>query len=177
MGREWFPGKAGLPHPRADIPPKRTGIQKGNKSLFFTTKSKIFRIFADKEFFSPAPNRINFYTFPYVCLQNLTIFPQNHRLFSARARIVCRKKHFFSPQREAKLSACQRISALIPEFFLPKYGVLVCFFPHDFLFETRKALPPEERKESRKPQWLTRPASSGTRDSPPAYTMGVQNEK
>ena len=141
------------------------------RKCFFTflyQKVDFFLIFLTRTFAEPPKmERISIYSFTFVW-QILAKNLPNCRLFSAKARVVCRNKHFISPQSVTQLSAYRRILVLIPEKFLPKGKILPCFFPHDFLFEAKKALPPEKQKDSRVAWWLTCPASLGARTSLPA---------
>ena len=133
-------------------------------------KSDVSLAFANKSSFLSASNRRQLYTLFYIYLLALTKKPRKRRLIAAKARTACRNEHFFSPQGAALLSACRRILVLIPEKFRPKDRILPCFFPHDFLFEAKKALPTEKQKESGKPWRLTRSAPSGARAFPTACT-------
>ena len=137
--------------------------------VFSASKSNIFFVFADGCSFFSAPSRRDSCMFIHIYLLVLTKNPQKCHLLSARARVVFRNEHFFSPQGVAQLSACRRISVLISGIFLPRGRIFPCLFPHVFLFEVWKVLPPGKQKETRTARWLTRLALSCARDALPAY--------
>ena len=141
--------------------------QKERKFVCFVTGSTAFLAFADKHSFHSIQNRKGFYTFICVCLLVLTKNPENHRLFSARARAAFRNAHFFSPQSVAQLSAYRRVFVLFCQRFLQKSGFGACFFPYNFLVEAGKTLSVKKQRESRTACWLTRPNFLGARESPP----------
>ena len=114
--------------------------QKESISLIYVTGSTVFLVLANKHSFLSTPNRKKIYTFVYACLLVLTKIPQKCRLFSARARIVFRTKHFSSPHYAARMSACRRIRLRISGKFRPKSGIPACFFLLVFLFEVNIVL-------------------------------------
>ena len=126
------------------------GVECQKESIVFlsVTKRNVFIGFADGYFSFSVLNRKKIHMYIYIRLLLLTKFPQKRCLFSARARTVCRNKHFFSPHCVAKLSACRRIPLLFSGKGRPKGGISACFSPLVFLFGAGKALPAEKQKGS-----------------------------